>query len=312
MTDGQAPYLYFKGTVMAEKDMTEKTLESYNDVFADIVNGFLFKGEQVVKEDELEAESEHSVYKGDDKLHEQERDVAKYWKNGKIRIALFGFENQTAVDKNMPLRVFGYDGASYRNQLNHKKKELYPVITLVLYFGNKPWNKPKNLLGCLDVPEKLKPYVHDYQINLFEVCRLTEEQLSYFKSDFKIIADYFVKSRKNPDYKGSKETIKHVDEFFKLMKVLTKDKNFESEYNTNLETLAGGDENMNMHLTNMLNREKAAGILEGKSEGKIEGNAELIQKFIKNGNMTVEQIADIIKLPVEKVRQLAEMDLTTA
>ncbi|MEE1181722.1 MAG: hypothetical protein UHY90_05670 [Treponema sp.] len=96
------------------------------------------------------------------------------------------------------------------------------------------------------------------------------------------------------------------------MKVLTKDKNFESEYNTNLETLAGGDENMNMHLTNMLNREKAAGILEGKSEGKIEGNAELIQKFIKNGNMTVEQIADIIKLPVEKVRQLAEMDLTTA
>ena len=38
MTDGQAPYLYFKGAVMAEKDMTEKTLESYNEVFADIVN----------------------------------------------------------------------------------------------------------------------------------------------------------------------------------------------------------------------------------------------------------------------------------
>ena len=67
MTDGQAPYLYFKGAVMAEKDMTEKTLESYNDVFADIVNGFLFKGEQVVKEDELEAESEHSVYKGEER-----------------------------------------------------------------------------------------------------------------------------------------------------------------------------------------------------------------------------------------------------
>ena len=61
---------------------------------------------------------------------------------------------------------------------------------------------------------------------------------------------------------------------------------------------------MRMYLTNMLNKEKAAGILEG--------NAELIQKFIQNGNMTVEQIADIIKLPVEKVRQLAEMNLTTA
>ena len=204
----------------------------------------------------------------------------------------------------MPLRVFGYDGASYRNQLNHKKKELYPVITLVLYFGDKPWNKPKNLLGCLDVPEKLKPFVHDYQVNLFEVCQLTDGQLGYFKSDFQIIADYFVKRRKNPDYKGSREAIKHVDEFFKLMKVLTKDKNFEIEYNASIEPATGGDDNMRMYLTNMLNKEKAAGILEG--------NAELIQKFIQNGNMTVEQIADIIKLPVEKVRQLAEMNLTTA
>ncbi len=75
---------------MAEKDISEKTLESYNDVFADIVNGLLFRGEQIVREDELEAESEHAMYKADGKLHEMERDVAKYWKNGKIRIALFG------------------------------------------------------------------------------------------------------------------------------------------------------------------------------------------------------------------------------
>ena len=48
------------------------------------------------------------------------------------------------------------------------------------------------------------------------------------------------------------------------------------------------------------------------NKGQSEGEAGLIQKFIKNGNMTVEQIAAIIKLPVEKVRQLAEMNLTTA
>ena len=58
-----------------------------------------------------------------------------------------------------------------------------------------------------------------------------------------IIADYFVKRRKNPDYKGSREAIKHIDEFFKLMKVLTKDKNLENVYN-NTEDSNGGDENM--------------------------------------------------------------------
>lgn len=31
---------------MGEKDIVEKTLEAYNEVFADIVNVLLFKGEQ--------------------------------------------------------------------------------------------------------------------------------------------------------------------------------------------------------------------------------------------------------------------------
>ena len=33
---------------MGEKDIVEKTLEAYNDVFADIVNVLLFKGERII------------------------------------------------------------------------------------------------------------------------------------------------------------------------------------------------------------------------------------------------------------------------
>lgn len=33
---------------MAEKDVAEKILESYNDVFSDIVNVLLFDGKEVV------------------------------------------------------------------------------------------------------------------------------------------------------------------------------------------------------------------------------------------------------------------------
>ena len=87
---------------MAEKDMTEKNLEALNDVFADIVNVLLFNGNQVVYEDKLEPASEHSIFKTDGKVHEQERDVSKYWKKGEIRISLLGFENQTKKDRNMP------------------------------------------------------------------------------------------------------------------------------------------------------------------------------------------------------------------
>ena len=72
---------------MAEKDITEKTLEAYNDVFADIINVLLFNGRRCVKEDELEEESPNSSYKADGKLHAQERDIAKYWRKGLVRIA---------------------------------------------------------------------------------------------------------------------------------------------------------------------------------------------------------------------------------
>ena len=65
---------------MAEKDMCEKTLEAYNDVFADILNVLLFDGQSVVTEDDLSEATPRSLYKSDGKLHEQERDVAKYWK----------------------------------------------------------------------------------------------------------------------------------------------------------------------------------------------------------------------------------------
>lgn len=67
---------------MAEKDITEKNLEALNDVFADIVNVLLFKGERLIDENELEADTTKSMFKSDGKIHKQERDVSKIWKNG--------------------------------------------------------------------------------------------------------------------------------------------------------------------------------------------------------------------------------------
>ena len=138
---------------MGSKDIVEKTLESYNDVFADIVNVLLFDGDEVIKENELQPAREKSMYKIDGKVYQQERDIAKFWKNGEIQIAFFGIENQTSVDNDMPLRVISYDGAAYRNQLKAGKKR-YPVITLILYFGEKKWEKPKCILDYFVHKEK--------------------------------------------------------------------------------------------------------------------------------------------------------------
>jgi len=128
-------FLYImKGSCMAEKDRTEKVLEDYNDVFADIYNTLLFQ-EAFLEECKLDYGPTESVYKADKgELKEQRRDVLKVYKD-EVGLVLFttGIENQSTIDKYIPVRIMGYDYASYRNQINNGK-DLTPVITIVLNF----------------------------------------------------------------------------------------------------------------------------------------------------------------------------------
>ena len=119
-------------------------------------------------------------------------------KKRKIRIACVGIENQTNADPDMPLRVIGYDRAEYRAQLltDNETNSRYPVVTLVLYFGHKKrWNLPTRLLERVAVPERFRPFVNDYKVNLFEIAFLSREQVNLFQSDFRIVADYCVQRR---------------------------------------------------------------------------------------------------------------------
>ncbi|MBO6090245.1 MAG: Rpn family recombination-promoting nuclease/putative transposase [Lachnospiraceae bacterium] len=208
-------------------DLSEKILVDYNDVFADIMNVFLYDGKRVIKEEQLENSKDVTQYKADGKLHEQERDVSKFYNGKEMRIAFLGIENQNNEDPYMPLRVISYDGSAYRAQLlsnNHRKKQKpYPVITLVLYFGTKPWSAGKSLYEVLEIPEDLKKYVNDYTINLVEVAFLEQEQIDLLQSDFKILADFLVKKRKDDDFIPNYPA-KHIDVLLKMMDLLSKDK----------------------------------------------------------------------------------------
>ena len=286
---------------MAEKDITEKNLEALNDVFADIVNVLLFKGEQVINEKDLEADTTKSMFKADGKIHEQERDVSKFWKNGEIRISILGIENQTAQDSDMPLRVISYDGASYKQQLLDKnQKKRYPVATLVLYFGTEEkWSKAKHLYDCFEIPEKLKPFVNDYKINVFNIAFLSPKTISMFKSDFKIIAEYLRAKRLNQKYKGSKEKLKHANETLKMFSALTGDNSFEKVYNESNSKKGG------ITMCDVVERIRNDGRTEGRTEGILEGKADVIRKMLDANALTIEQIADILKLPVKEVQKIA-------
>ena len=107
-------------------------------------------------------------YNRKNKLHEQERDIVKLWKERDIEFAIYVMENQTLPEKYMPLRILGYDGASYRSQLQKKRKRPVAVLTIVLYFGtDKMWDKPTHLKDVIYILEGLGEYVNDYKITVF-------------------------------------------------------------------------------------------------------------------------------------------------
>ena len=313
---------------MGEKDATEKLLEDYEDVFADIVNGVIFKGEQRVKPESLRESAMRSQYKEEGIMHEQERDVAKYWTDSKVDIALYGLENQTKVDKVMPLRIMGYDGAAYRKQLlksedKERLKEVgvsatededlsaeevsqkfFPVITLVLYFGTEhKWRKPRCLKDVVKVPEGLDHYVNDYNIHVVNVAWLTDEEIERFQSDFKLVARFFVEKRKgNKDWmKDNKQEIVHVDAILKLLSVMTGDKDYE-------EIVRNGDAKEVHTMCEVLQYYKNEGRAEGRAEGRVEGKLELAAKMLEK-DFSEETI---LSLGITKEELIKAKDLCAA
>lgn len=297
---------------MNEKDTTEKLLEDYNDVFADIVNTLIFDGKERIKADSLEDNKTSSAYKAEDgKLHEMERDVSKYWKEGKTNLLVVGIENQTKAEKLMPARIIGYDGASYRSQLlkstgRSSKKKLTPVVTIVLYFGLTRWNKPKNLKGILDIPTGLEDFVSDYKINVFEIAFLPEETVNRFKSDFRLVAKYFTNIRKNPYYIPEDENeIKHVDAVLKFLSIMSGSEKALEKF------MSIGEREVKNMSDGPLTKLYYKGVSDGKEQGIEQGiNETLLRVYLncRNKGMSVEESEDIVHFADREDLELAEVE----
>lgn len=292
---------------MGSKDLTEKILEDYDDVFADIINVLLFDGENIVNPDELESCAVHSQYKADTgKLHEQERDVAKLWLQGKVKLALYGIENQTRVDKLMPLRVLSYDGASYKSQMQKSESDIVPVVTIVLYFGENRWTAPRTLKGILDIPQGLDRFVNDYQIHVFEIAWLADEQIKKFQSDFGVVARFFSEKRKNPNYMCEDPTlITHVDAVLKLLATMSGDSRFEEVLKTDGKEEIGS---MCEVVDRIMNKGIDQGIEQGIAQGIEQGITQVILNMSTQG-FSIEQISKSTGKSIEEINNILDANL---
>ena len=164
--------------LLGNKDLAEKNLLQYKDVFSDIVNVNLFGGRHYISANELSREPGELITKSssDNKLKQLQMDVPMKC-NKKYNTRFFVcLENQSDINNIMPVRDMGYQHAKYMEQVRtikeanrqqqaypspitkgiHDTQKLDPVITLVLNYSQKEWKKPKQLQDVLNIPKDIK------------------------------------------------------------------------------------------------------------------------------------------------------------
>ncbi len=174
-------------------DVVLKEYWKDNVRFADFFNAVLFNGKQLIDPDKLSDADTESGFIIENKNYASSvsaaRDNIKVWKRFGISLALLGMENQDSVHYGMPVRIMGYDYSAYKKQCDaiaaknkkqgvkisgeylsgiKKTDRIYPVITVVVYYGQEPWDGPVSLYGMFGMPEELKSFINDYKITLVE------------------------------------------------------------------------------------------------------------------------------------------------
>ena len=270
-----------------------------NERFADVFNGHMFRGNQIILPQQLENGEVRSKVKVSNQGNKNDyryifRDIKKRYKGATLIV--FGIENQKDIHYAMPVRVLVYDGSQYKEQWekikkSHKLKKdlrgaeflsgfskkdtMAPVITLVVYWGKEPWDGARDLYQLFNeetIPKEMKPYVNNYKINLLDVRHDSTEN---FKSDIKQCFQFL-------QNEGDKESLK---------KLLEEDKAYQSlnEETFQLISLLSGEKELLDKLDQYENEEGGYNMcqafadmrMEGRLEGRLEGLAEKgIQVFI--------------------------------
>ena len=113
---------------------------------ADILNVFIHGGRQTVQAGLLYPAPTETEYASPGcAMRSQLEDISKYEiRDGRIRVQYL-LANQSDVDRRMVLRRAGYAGAVYREQYDGKVRDLFPVVSLVLYWGKERWRSARKI-----------------------------------------------------------------------------------------------------------------------------------------------------------------------
>ena len=235
---------------------------------------------------------------------------------------VLGIENQAHVDEFMPARVMIYDAMTYHVQMETLKAanwphltlhefltgvpeniKLKPVMTVVCYFGTKPWHGPKSLHEILEIQNSaLKALIPDYSIYIIDPHVLTESQLACLDTSLR---EVFMSIKASPNRKWLKEIVnshprfQHMDpDAVNLIKTAL---NINIKIDLNQKEI-----NMCQAVEEWRQEIWDEGKKEGRKEGYNEGKCTIASNMLNKGQFSLIEIATLTELPLQTIQALAE------
>ena len=329
-------------TKRKDPDMPKKKLELKADIvvknywhdnehFADLFNAVLFQGKTIIRPEELEdldtEESSILEHRRYAESIQASRDNIKARKKSSVHgvtFVLLGNEGQEHIHYAMPMRVMGYDYGTYKKQYESNAKKyrsaggleedeylsrmkkadrFVPVITLVVYYGEKPWDGATSLHGMLNLEKEMIPFVNDYKLLLVEA---RQNNLKLHNIDnvnlFNLLEILLDTDKTLAETK--ERAIKYAREYKvdkSVVITVAGATNCNIDY-MDLDSNGGGDI---MCTVFEKNREegKTEGIIEGRAEGIIETGFEfgLSEKDI------LERLQKKLNIPLQKAQEYFNM-----
>ncbi len=212
---------------MGKQDDYQSQFFENKNRFADLYNGCLFGGKDIMKAEDLEEADSVIVSSSENSTTIKViADKIRKWKGYHVSILIL--ESQSYIDYQMVLRSMKDDLANYEKQRKQayqdlldsglkpsnyellskapKDLKLVPCITLILYLGtDEPWDAKTELYQLLDIDEELKPYVSNYKLNLFDFHN--HEDFSVFKTDIRYLFESLSKASNKKELYNYIETV---------------------------------------------------------------------------------------------------------
>ncbi len=165
---------------MGQKDLSFKSYISRDEYFADLFNGILFQGREIIRADELEEADSEIIVRLDNKtMSNVIPDKIRKWRGWNMAVLVV--EHQSFVDYRMVLRAMLVEAYGYLKQFAElvseqnsdirlssdeflskvqKEHRFEPIILIVVYIGTKKeWDAQTCLYDILNIDNVLKPYV---------------------------------------------------------------------------------------------------------------------------------------------------------